>query len=666
MAVVILSWTQLSLAAQEKNGHNPTQGDTIDLEKIIVTPMRQKTLLRDTPSKVTVISKEQIIKTGARTLDELFQYIPEVNVIGNSIYQGMKPQITMRGVPNQERTLVMIDGIPVNSAWQGRVEWGMVPIEAIERIELVHGPMSTLYGSGAMGGAINIVTKSARERSETSLKGQYGSLNTWSTALHQGGKFDKFSYYLGGSIVKSKGYIPEKNPQPYSVRRSYKDWDSLFKLNYSIDEYADFALGFLHDDEKTCRGREYFNINDRANLGYLTYERPAGNIKLKATFFINDQDWKREFDTGPDFDYLNMIENIDNTYLGTMTQATFTLLEINRLTAGLDYKNGRIRLKDEYQQSTRKAGANGRQDLVAVFLQDELRFLEDSLILSLGLRGDYCRSYKGWTFDTGQAPKVSPFSYDYNDRDWTALSPKASLVYHFKDKTTLRASFGSAFHAPDLKELYMVLARPTKTVYNNPNLDPEILNSYEIGINQNFFSGLEGGLSFFYSRGKDFISTRTLSASTFIYDNIDKVRMYGVETDLKYRIDGRWSCSAGYFFHSSKIDKNASNPDLNGNYLAMQPTQRAKVSITYQNPKIFTASALLRYVGRMYADNENSDKLKSYFVCDLQMSKRLNKNIELSLTWKNILDKKYDIPNEAGEDLKSPGRMIVGSVTIEW
>ncbi|MBN1913322.1 MAG: TonB-dependent receptor [Candidatus Omnitrophica bacterium] len=662
-----MSQIRFNLAAQEVNRRDLPSGDIISLERIVITPTRQQSFLKDVPSKVTVVTKEQIAGTGAETLDEVFRYLPEINIIGDSVYQGMKPQITLRGVPGQERTLVMIDGIPVNSAWQGRIEWRMVPIEAIERIELVHGPMSTLYGSGAMGGAMNVITKLPGEQSKTFLKGGYGSLNTRSAAFSQGGRSDKFSYYLGGGILKSRGYIPEKDPRSYSTKRAYKDWDSIFKLSYSIDDDSDLVLGLLHDDENTCRGRQYFNIHDKANLGYLTYERLLGDLRFKGTFFVNDQDWYREFDTGPNYDYLNMVESIDHAYIGAMTEMGLILSKINRLTAGFDYKKGSIRLKDEYQKKPRGSEANGRQDLAAFFIQNETRLLEDSLIFAFGIRGDYVRSYNGWCYDSGQTgPVVAAFSYNYGKKDWVAFSPKAGAVYHMNDKTILRASAGKAFHAPDLKELYLVLARPTKTVYNNPDLDPESLNSYEIGLSHNFFDGLEGGVSYFYSRGNDFIGTRTLSLNTSKYDNIDKVWMSGVETDLRYRLNKQWLCSLGHLFHISKIDEDAADSDLNGKYLAMQPNQQVNAMATYGDPKMFIFSVALRYVGRMYADNENIDKLKSHYSCDLKLAKKINKNIEIALICENIFDREYDVPNEASEDLRSPGRLTSGSVTVEW
>lgn len=646
---------------------NNTLSD-IDLGNIIVTTTRQDILLKEAPSKVTLISKDYIESTGQQTLDDVFRYIPGVTMVGSSAYQAMKRQITLRGVPDQSRTLIMVDGIPINSAWQGRVEWGIVPLNCIDKVEIIHGPISALYGSGAMGGVINIFTDMPEESSQTIFNMQYGSLNSKTTQLFQSGKLEKFSYYLGGRFFETDGYIAERNPESYNVKRKRKDMSGLVKLGYELDPETNITVGIMHNDENICRGREYFNIDDQENLGYLKYDNNKVDIQLKGKVYINDQNWGREFDKGPNYNYLNMVEDIDHRYIGTMGEANFALRENNVFTVGIDYKQGDIHLRDEYQTLQREAEANGAQQLVSVFCQDEARFSDERVIATLGVRGDYCKSYDGWCFDTGQVspPSVSAFSYDYDAKKWTAFSPKAGVVFHWQDDTDIRMSFGRAFHAPDLKQLYLVLARPNKTIYGNSELDPETLYSWEAGLNHIFNNNLTGSLNCYYSLGEDFIDTRTIGTKQFQYDNIEKVNISGVETELKYRINSVWGISLRYTFNRSIIDEDITDPDLNGNYLSLQPQHQASTRLSYENPKVFNLSAILRYVGSMYSDLENTGKLKGYYNFDIQLAKKLNKNIEVMLNCDNIFDKEYSIANSADEDLKAPGRIITGSLMAKW
>ena len=135
---------------------------------------------------------------------------------------------------------------------------------------------------------------------------------------------------------------------------------------------------------------------------------------------------------------------------------------------------------------------------------------------------------------------------------------------------------------------------------------------------------------------------------------------------MKYKIDKQWLWSGSYTFNKSTIDEDEADATLGGNDLSLQPRHKAGMVITYENPKLFTLSLLLRYAGVMYADLHNTDKVKGHYDCDLKIARELNENIELALICQSLLDKEYDIPNASGEELESAGRMITGTVTVEW
>lgn len=641
----------------------------VELEEIVVTATRHKSYLRDAPSKVTVITKEEIEKSDASTVEDILSTIPEVNIVGGSTYLTMKRQLTLRGVPDQSRTLVMVDGIPMNSAYRGRVQWGMIPAKDIERIEIVYGPMSALYGSGAMGGVINIITQLPKKKCEGYLSTRYGTLDSWYTVFSQGGRIGKFAYSFCGHFFDTDGYIPEKEPASYDIKRGKKEWSASAKFAYFPDEESSLLFGLLHDDVDASFGRRYSNMDDNASIGYMTFKKSWDRAAMNMSFFVNDQLWNREFDQGPDYNYLNMVEDVDQRYIGGMLSVNFFIAENNTLSTGVDYKHGKMDVHDVYQTYTRTAGSKGWQNLASIFLQDEHRFLGGRLIFTGGLRTDYCKSYDGSSFDTGKTAgpgKVKPFFYRYDDRNWFAVSPKVSLLFHLREFTTLRASIGRAFNSPNLKELYPVLARPNRTVKGNPDLDPETLLSYELGFNHWFNDKVSLGLSTYYSQGKDFISQRTIDTKTFQYDNISKVKMWGVETELGFNIIEQLALSCGFTYNESTLEEDQTDPTLNGNLLALQPRHKASLKLVYDNPELFRANADLCYVGKMYSDNENTNELDGYFVFDLGISKAIGKYVELSLICQNLFDKKYDIPNVPKDDLEAPGRLVFISGTVKW
>ena len=169
-----------------------------ETEKIVVTGTRKKSSWKKAPAMVTVVEKEELEQAPETTVDDFLKRIPSVSY--SRVHQaecGPGRDITLRGISEQKRTLILVDGIPVNDSVTGAVNWSLIPKESVERIEVIRGPMSALYGSGAMGGVINVVTKKPEENNETLLKGGYGMMNTYKATLLQGGKFKKMGILSG-------------------------------------------------------------------------------------------------------------------------------------------------------------------------------------------------------------------------------------------------------------------------------------------------------------------------------------------------------------------------------------------------------------------------------------------------------------------------------------
>ncbi len=657
-----------SAPAQDARSELPELAETV-VEGLVVTPAPVGLPEEDAPAKVTVITEKEIQETGAENLDQVFRDISEAVIVGDSLYQGVKPQVNLRGVPDQSRTMVMVDGVPLNAAWLGRIEWWMIPVESVERIEVVYGPMSALYGSAAMGGVINVITKPPTEPSVTLLKGNGGSLDSWTTVVTQSEKHGSFGYYFAGRIFETGSYIAEERPRPYNVPRQHDDWSTMLKLEWEPDPTSNLTFNYIHGEEDSCRGREYFNRNDIVNFAYLKYRKLAVNAEHKATLYLNDQPWNRDFDRGPQYNYLDMIEDINSTYAGVMLDSTYLDFwrDDNSLTIGVNYKHGVIAMNDDYQRVTRTAAAGGQQSLVSFFLHDELKLGYGAMVATAGVRIDHCDSCRGFARDTGQAgpPPVPPFSYVYNAKSWTEASPKAALVYHPSEVSTLRFSYGHAFHAPELQQLYTVLARPNRTILGNPDLEPETLDSFELGFNR-VFERSRIDVSLYYSTGSDFIGRRRTGPRTYEYDNISSIGISGVEVNLKHQPNRNWLFRASYTFNKSIVEKDDVNPAIEGNDLPLSPQHRATVRATYETPRGLEASAALRHVSKMYADDQNTDPLEGYCTFDLQFAKQLTETLEASLLLRNLCDKRYDVPNLAGEQLVAPGRLIYGTLSGVW
>lgn len=635
--------------------------------EVVISSTRRDILLEDAPCKVTVIEKKEIENTSDATLDDFLRRIPDVNVVKSHRTEVMPREINLRGISGQAKTLLLMDGVPINGTWHGWTSLSLIPKDAIDRIEILRGPMSALYGSGAMGGVINIITDKPTKSRETIIKATYGSMNTLSGMLFQGGKYKNFGYYIGGRYYDTDGYIAAKEPESYNTNNARTDWNGFGKIMWFPDENSSLTLGLMHSDEDVERGRTYANHLMKTTHSHLTYEK-KGKIGIKASVYSQFQDWAIDFDFGvgaPTYDQLIFQEKLNLLSYGELFKVNVPVGKKHNITTGVDYRHSSIEKKAQFFVGNREGDTKGKQHLASVFAQDEVKFLENKIILTIGARGDYVKSYDGYCFDSDPSP-FPPIDENYDDRDWMAFSPKVGAVYHLQDKTTFRVSAGSAFSAPSLPRLYTTMQRSTRLIKGNPELDPERAFSYDIGIDHWFLNSLQGKLSIYHTDGIDFISSRAVDANTTIFDNITKVQMQGIETEVKYVITKAWSCFFGYTLNKSIVKEDNENPDTEGNFLAYIPEHKSSLGIIFDNPKLFSANAYLRYTGEVYTDIENTkeDMWDDYWTMDLVVSKAIFKYIKISFAVENLFDVHYDV--QGLDDSEAPGIVFTGLLSAKF
>jgi outer membrane receptor protein involved in Fe transport len=351
--------------------------------------------------------------------------------------------------------------------------------------------------------------------------------------------------------------------------------------------------------------------------------------------------------------------------IGGMIQAGINLADWNELSAGFDYRHNKVDKTDTYFTVSRSGGIEGKQHNAAVFVQDDIKLFDDKLILNFGGRYDVIVSYDGANWDTNPKP-LQPYSNEYSSKIWSEFSPKAGVVYHLFDKTTLRSSFGTGFKAPSLYELYTSLTRGKILIDANAELKPERAIAYDIGVEQQFLEGLCGTVTFYQSFAKDFIGYNMISKIYWKRENISEVDIHGVETELKYKINNGLSCFANYTYDISEIKKYSADLSVEGNYLPEVPKNKCAFGILYTNPKLFDFNLLFNYKGRTYADNENEDKMGDYATVDLRISKEFFKYFTLSLEVENLFDRSYVVAKGTDQDTIAPGRAITGVVNVKF
>ncbi len=652
-------------AAEEK------EEDVADLGEIVVTAARRKSSWKDAPAMVTVVDREELQRAPEKTVDDFLKRIPSVSYSRiHAAECGPGRDITLRGIHEQKRTLVLVDGVPMNDGVNGSVNWSMIPKESVERIEIVRGPMSALYGSGAMGGVINIITRKPREPNETTLKGGYGSLNTYTATLLQGGRFEKGGYFIGGNLLKTDGYVQVKEKKDYHVKNARTDMSLLGSFFVFPDDRSTLTLNVNYVNEDFSRGLQTDEQNNASARLSLSYERELkNNANLTATAYAHLL-W-REVDLGarPDYVKHDHTEFDDVVKVGQLFQTDFRVAGFNTLTVGVDSHISVMDKHNKYALVERKAKASGEQIQASLFAEDEMKFTSDKhkFLLTPGLRVDYNRSGEGKSSDTNPGPNP-PVDEDYPDRAFVAVNPKLSMVYRYADRTTVRASAGRSFAAPTLFELYTVFTRGPMLMYGNPDLDPESAWSAEIGVDQWFMKNLLGRVTGYFTRGENFIGSRLIAENQWQMDNITTVQALGLDAELRYDIDEMWALYGGYNFNWSTVFEDEADSSIEGNHLPFEPKHRARLGVVFRYKKWIVADFSARYEGERFVDFENTQesKLGDYFSLDLALSGTIVEHLRWQLTFENMLNEKYDIYSVPTDPAEAPGILVNGALILDF
>lgn len=301
----------------------------------------------------------------------------------------------------------------------------------------------------------------------------------------------------------------------------------------------------------------------------------------------------------------------------------------------------------------------GKQQIYSAFVNDHIKAGE-KLVVDAGIRYDYVKSYDGKFSDsTG----FLPFQ-DYDDESWDNLSPRIAGLYRIDADTSICAAVGTAFRAPILDDLYRSGIFRGRIYAANPDLGPEKLISYEAGVDRKVAKRLSLGLTGYCSRGDDFFYPVKVGIDPgtgrdlYQRKNVGEVHIYGAEVEASLEISKTFSLFGNYTYNVSRIEEFQQRPDLEGKYLEDKPRHKANLGLTFNNPSLFRAEIVWRYVGSRYGDTENTSEgeLDSSVVFDVKISKRFSKIFDAYLDVLNVFDKK----NMYTSDFEGPGIEICG------
>lgn len=625
------------------------------LDPLIITASRSLSRAEDMPAFVRVIDRSALHRMGFSSLeDALAREAAGLDLDSRSASQTRFRQLSMRGLGDQTRTLVTLDGVPIHDPRAGWVNWDLVAPAGLDRVEIIHGAVSSLYGSGAIGGVINLVPRMPSKPIESQLSATYGELGTQTLDFYQGAAGRRAVFSLAGRIHHTDGYIAEKRPASYNVKRQ-RDLYTIFPVaKIKLTDASRLTLGGAYARDRWVRGRQFFKYDNRDAVAYAVYERELDRGHLRLQTDLTYLYWIRYSDKAP-FTFQNLIEDNYNTGAGGAAAWVYPTDSLGKWTIGSELRYWGMRSSARFftPQTHRLLG---EQLLSAAYLQNEIEMFDRRLLVALGGRVDQYRNYGGSELDTG-------IDIKHPEREGSVFSPRVGARWRLAPETALRASIGRGIQIPKVGQLYHQVPLPTGTVVGNPNLAPETAWSYEAGADH-AWEGATVKTSLYFVRGTNFIAQRTVIPGVRReYSNVGTVEAQGAELELAARLGEHWRPLLAYTYNRSRIVADA-NPANVGHDLGTSPRNKFAFGMDFDAPELASVSARANYKDNRWADIENKVHAQAYWTADLGVARRFGP-LEVRLDIENLFDRKYDVFDSAQPTLASPGRLISGTLRVD-
>jgi outer membrane receptor protein involved in Fe transport len=651
----------LTLVAWPALGWGQTAEPPARLEPVVVTPSRLEQEAGDAPASVTVITAEDIKSSPYVTLDDLLRQVPSFNlfrrsssVVGHPTTQG----VSLRGVgpSGASRALVLVDGIAINDPFGGWVPWSRVPLPGVEQVEVVRGGGSALWGNGALGGVINVLTRRPTERAAI-LDTSFGSYDTKNFDLLVQETVGPWRVSLEGNYFETAGYEIVLRQQRGAIDTPADSRHGVFngRLEYAPSPNLTLFLSGTYFDEERHNGTR-LQINDTRSgsiAGGGTLRTPDGS-EWKAAVFAQMQEFHSTFSTQAadrQSETLALDQRSPSDSVGAMLSWSRRFGD-HLLLSGVDLRwvggetNERVFNNNVFLR-TRVAG--GDQFLAGLYVQDVWR-LGPRVDLVGSVRADYWRSDHGFRRDT-PPPAGVPARQSFESREEIIPSPRLAALVRLTQSTDLEASVYQGFRVPTLNEQYRLFRVRNDVTVANAGLTPERMTGGELGVRQRW-TPLDVRVTGFWNEVKDQILNVTLGtplpdcpAGTTCRQrqNVELTRIRGVETEIEIRPLPRWRVLVGHVYSDARVVDASRQPALQGKRLAQVPDNVVTVGVRWDNPAWVNVGANVRRVGRQFEDDLNTLPLNPFTTVDLQLSRPLARWAEVYLAFENLLGETYAV-----------------------
>jgi vitamin B12 transporter len=586
-------------------------------DAIIVSANRTQQSASEVAQSVTVITLEDIVTRQSVAVTDLLRLVPGITVTSNGGL-GTEPSVSIRGAES-EQTVALIDGVKINdpSTSGGGFNFGNLLTGNIERIEVVRGSQSVLWGSQAIGGVVNIVTRTPTEILAVNVAAEYGWRETSRVVGNVSGKFGPVSASIGAGYLRTAGFSTFNEARGGNERDGYRNFGANAKFNIALSDAISVDLrGWFSDGKVGIDGfpppnfdsfgdtPEFARTKELVGYAGLNAALLDGRLRNRIAYTLTDTRRRNVDPTGGmEFETFNAKGRNERLEY----QGILAIVDVLSTTFGAETEKASFRTSS-YGSPFSRAEAR----ISSVYGQFNANPMA-GLTVSAGVRYDNHSIFGGKT------------TFSANGR----FTPN-------EGGTTVRASFGQGFKAPSLFQLF--------SEYSNAALKPETSDSWDAGITQRLLDGrIEVGATWFYRDTLGLINFIGCTERTGIcanrpdgtYDNVAKARAQGLEFALTLKPVDALRVQANYGYVDA-IDA------ATGRDLARRPRHSVNVSADYDWSFGLKTGATITHVGSSFDDASNSRKLDGYVLVDLRAAFRVTEDIELYGRIENLFNAQYE------------------------
>ncbi|MET0066081.1 MAG: TonB-dependent receptor [Candidatus Thiodiazotropha sp.] len=668
----------LSYAAQDDELDaylSMTIEELMELEVTISTNTRQN--LKQAPSTVTVLTANDFKATGATNLVDLLEAVPGLHIRMNPF--GYRPMVQFRGAKAQQ-TLLMINGEPMRDLlWGFGIYWKGLPASIIDRVEIIRGPGSALFGADASAGVINVITKTAAGIDSNEFGLRKGSFDTDTGWLQLSDEWNDFNFGLTLDLFNTQG--PDIHIQ--------EDYQSRFDAEHDTQSslapgYAEF--GWKNRDIRFSLTRmdwqllvDYTNQSEvqtgLTGAGIIDPVTEGESSRFNLALKYNNEDYSDDWSLYSELRYQNLkydsgdgFQEIPPGFLGSSSQ--FALInklrsserrlsfELSSLYKGLEHQEIQVGAGYSHQDPYRLEQYTNGIYVSGTFIPIEDGFLdlsevsnaippEKTRISKHVYLQDIVQLSEGWELTAG-------LRYDLYSDFGNSYNPRAALVWNTTRKLTTKLLYGRAFRPPSYRELYAL----TADALPNPDLKPERSETWELALSYLVSRDLSFGMNLFQYEQQDIISKAPINPNSTLrqYVNIGEHTIHGIEIEAMWQPLKTLKLSGNYTYRQQDETP----------YRAVdEPDQDAYLRIDWSLRKDWQWNFQSNWIGeRIRTETDTRDDLEDYTISDTTVRYLGMKNLEFCLSIRNIFDTEaYDYTSATlPGDLPLPGRNLYAEI----